>query len=71
MTTINAIFAAPDFADGASQYGVSHMPLTPEGNLIMINSAYVVGQNVPEPSCGTLAILALVSVGILGRSWRS
>jgi peptidyl-prolyl cis-trans isomerase A (cyclophilin A) len=75
MTTINAIFAAPDFPDAASQYGggltYSDMPLTPEGNLIMINSAYVVGQNVPEPSCGMLTILALVSVGSLGRSWRS
>ena len=75
MTTINAIFAAPDFAGAASQYGAnltySDMPLTSEGNLVMINAAYVVGQNVPEPSCGTLAILALVSAGILGRSWRS
>jgi len=75
MTTINAIFAAPDFAGAASQYGAgltySDMPLTPEGNLVMINSAYVVSQTVPEPSCGTLAIFALASLGMMWRSWRS
>jgi peptidyl-prolyl cis-trans isomerase A (cyclophilin A) len=69
MTTINAIFAAPDFAGAASQYGsgvtFSDMPLTPAGNLVMINSAYV----VPEPSCGTLVIFALASLGMM--MWRS
>ena len=75
MTTINAIFAAPDFAGAASQYGsgltYSDMPLTPAGNLVMINSAYVVSQTIPEPSCGTLAIFALASLGMMWRSWRS
>ncbi len=75
MTTINAIFAAPDFADGPLRYGsglaYSDMPLTPAGNLVMINSAYVVSQTIPEPSCGTLVIFALASLGMMWRSWRS